>query len=429
MGRAGTGVASPCEDGSAVFYNPAGIAGMRGWTVSGGLTVISAYGDFTADLTGERTDLANSPILVPHVYAVYGITDRLAAGIGGFVPYGLGTTWPVEFEGRFNGYDNDLQSIYVQPTLAYRINDMVAVGAGFDFVIGSLELNQRLDLSVQPAPAPAPAGTRLGQLGVPFHTDFASAELKATGATGFGGNFGVWVTPVEGVDIGVRYLTRVKLDYEGTATFEPEATGITLPADNPFGVPGGTPLDAVVAGLNLFSAGQLLDDQTVTATIRMPEQYTVGVAIDVSAALKVLAEWQYVNWSVFDRIEADFAIAPDLTLEENYDDTNGFRGGFEWKASSKLVLRGGYLFHEGAAPPETVTPLLPEANRNEFTAGVGYRFSDRFLIDLAYQFLAQDQRRGRVREPLPGNSPTVALNSGLYSFNAHLFGATVTAHF
>ncbi len=34
MGRAGAGSAAPCLDGSAIFFNPAGIAGMEGWTVS-----------------------------------------------------------------------------------------------------------------------------------------------------------------------------------------------------------------------------------------------------------------------------------------------------------------------------------------------------------------------------------------------------------
>ena len=34
MGRAGAGSAAPCQDGSAIFFNPAGIAGMQGWLES-----------------------------------------------------------------------------------------------------------------------------------------------------------------------------------------------------------------------------------------------------------------------------------------------------------------------------------------------------------------------------------------------------------
>ena len=96
MGRAGTGVASPCDDASSIYYNPAGIAGMQGWTVSAGVTAIYAFGNFTGDLNAEETKLANSVIPVPHFYAAYG-KGKWAAGIGAFVPYGLGTVWPDSF--------------------------------------------------------------------------------------------------------------------------------------------------------------------------------------------------------------------------------------------------------------------------------------------------------------------------------------------
>jgi long-chain fatty acid transport protein len=100
MARGGTGVAKPCADGSAMFFNPAGIVGSRnGWTVSAGVTVISAYGGFTDDLTESTAELQNSPIPVPHLYVQYQ-KDRLAGGLGVFVPYGLGTKWEETFAGR-----------------------------------------------------------------------------------------------------------------------------------------------------------------------------------------------------------------------------------------------------------------------------------------------------------------------------------------
>ena len=93
------------------------------------------------------------------------------------------------------------------------------------------------------------------------------------------------------------------------------------------------------------------------------------------------------------------------------------------------ALRGGYLYHGGASPPETVTPLLPEGSRNEFTLGVGYAINDMFSFDFAYQYLKQNDRRGRTRDPIEDEGPSTDLNSGLYSFKAHLFGATLVLHF
>ena len=431
MARAGTGVASACTDGSAIYYNPAGLAGMSGITVSSGATLIIAQGTFTDDARGQSTHLDNLPIPVPHLYVVYPITDQLTAGFGTFIPYGLGTNWPLDFEGRFSGYDNDLRSIYVQPTLAYKINERFAIGAGFDFVIGFIELNQRLDLSTQSVPG-APAGTKFGDLGIPFQTEFADAKLRATGATGIGGNFGIWVRPIDRLSFGARYLTRVTLDYDGTVTFNQVPTGIILPAGNPFGVPGGTSLDAVVVGA--FAAGAPLADGDVTTTIWMPDQVVAGVAVDVTSSLKLLGDWQWVNWSVFDVLIADFsnALTPDLILEEDYEDTHGFRFGFDWTANEQWNIRGGYLHHQGAAPPQTVTPLLPEGDRNEATAGLGIKLSEKLTVDVAYQYILQDDRRGRVRERPAGTTPSQVvtdINSGLYKFHAHLVAATFTVRF
>jgi long-chain fatty acid transport protein len=402
---------------------------MQGWTLSLGTTGVSALGSFTDDLSGNETDMDNGLIPVPHLYAAYGITDRLTAGIGTIAPYGLATKWPETFEGRFNGFDNELRSIYIQPTLAYQLNDRIALGAGFAFVIGSVEINQRLDLSAQPAPAPAPPGTTLRQLGIPLHTDFAQARLRATGATGVGGNFGVRVDATDRVSFGARYLTRVTLDYDGRAAFEAVPTGITLPAANPFGVPGGTPLDAVIAQFGLFSAASPLTDQGLTTSITMPDQLLAGVAFQVTLRLLLLGDYQWVNWSEFGQVHLDFAnpATPDQTLQENYRDTSGLRLGVDWTASKRWTLRGGYVYHQAAAPDETVTPLLPEGPRNEFTAGVGFQASNKVRVDVAYQFVKQDDRRGRVREIRPGETAE-EVNTGLYKSRAHLFGMTITLH-
>lgn len=431
MGRAGTGVALPCADGSAQLFNPAGIAGMRGWTVSGGLTLIVAGGGFTDDLTQTKNDLKNDPIPVPHGYVTYGINEKLAAGVSLFVPYGLGTKWLDTFDGRFLGYDNDLQSIYLQGTLGYQLPKGIKIGGGFDVVFGSLELNQRLDLSQ----FPTPAGATFGQIGIPFHTEFSDANLKAAGAKGVGANFGISWDATDWLSLGARYMTRVKLDYEGTAVFQPVATDIILPPGNPISVLLGTPdqpmdIDLLLAAADLYSAGEVLSEQTVNTSITMPDQAVIGLALEASPAVTLLFDLQWINWTVFDTLVVKFANQPDdLTLVEQYKDTYALRFGLDWAAGEKLAVRGGYLYHNGASPPETVTPLLPEGSRNEFTVGMGYDISEMFRFDLAYQYLKQNDRRGRTRDAIEGEGPSVNLNNGLYTFNAHLFGATLVLHF
>lgn len=432
MGRAGAAVAEPCDDGSAVFFNPAGLTSVEGTTVTVGGTLISAFGDFTDDATGETFDLDNDPIPVPHGFAVHRVDDRLAAGIGVFVPYGLETRWPsgrdAGFPGRFAGYDNSLQSFYVQPTVAYRPHERVSIGAGLDVVVGTVELRRRLDLSRQSIP-----GTEItfGALGVPARTDFADAHLDADPATGVGGNLGVRVEVTDRVAAGARYMTQVTLDYEGDASFEQVPTGLTVPTDVdvPGGptVPAGTPVDALLAPL--FGTGGPLGDQTVTTSITMPDQLVAGLAYRPSERLLLEADWQWVDWSDFDRVGIDLARAPDRVRIQNYRDTHGLRLGAELGVTPDVDVRGGYLYHGAAAPDETVTPLLPESDRNELTAGVGARITSAVSVDAAYHYIAQNDRRGRVVDPPAGVEPATELNSGLYSFGAHLVGLSLTFRF
>jgi long-chain fatty acid transport protein len=76
-----------------------------------------------------------------------------------------------------------------------------------------------------------------------------------------------------------------------------------------------------------------------------------------------------------------------------------------------------------------VTPLLPEGSRNEFTAGVWLNITKQFRADLAYMYIQQQDRRGRVRGPVPGAATSTSLNSGLYAFHANLVGITATVRF
>jgi long-chain fatty acid transport protein len=435
MGRAGTGVASPCPDGSAMFFNPAGLAGLAGWRVSGGGTLIKAVGDYTSDSTLAKTDLNNPWIPVPHLYLAYGATPELGVGIGLFAPYGLETRWPLSFDGRFAGFDNIIRNLYIQPTAAYQLTPALSIGAGLDIVYGHVELNQRLDLSKQLIPlAGLPSGTTFAQFGIAPGTDFASSHLEASQTQVTGAHFGVIVKVNDRLSFGGRYLMQAKINYTGTATFTQVPTGVYVPVPvtvGTFTIPAGTSVDAVLTSLGVFT--NLLPTQTVTTTITNPEQLVFGVSYKVRSDLTVSGDYQLTRWGArFAQLPISFSNpgTPSLLLNTSYTDASDFRFGAEWVKDAKLTLRAGYLYNTAAAPASTVTPLLPEGSRNELTAGAGVALAPRWSVNLAYQFIKQNDRRGRTREL--SNATTaqlLALNNGLYSFAAHLFGASLAYSF
>src|SRR5713101_9465344 len=105
MGRAGVAAATPCADGSAIFFSPAGLAGLSGIHLSGGVALIQAKGGFTDDLLQQRTALDDPVIPVPNGFLTYAVNPKWTVGVGVYVPYGLESRWPTAgFEGRFFGY-------------------------------------------------------------------------------------------------------------------------------------------------------------------------------------------------------------------------------------------------------------------------------------------------------------------------------------
>jgi long-chain fatty acid transport protein len=435
MARAGTGVAAPCADGSAIFFNPAGLAGLKGWHVSGGGTEIKAVGNFTSDATGAKTDLDNGWIPVPSVYIAYGSSQKWGAGVGLFAPYGLETHWPLSFDGRFTGYSNIIHNFYIQPSLAYQVTPWLSFGAGLDIVHGQVELNQRLDLSQQLIPlAGLPPGTTFAQFGIAPGTDFANAHLEASHTKVAGGHFGAIVKVNDRFSFGARYLMHATIDYAGTATFTQVPTGVIIPTTvivGPDTIQAGTPLDAVLQGLGVFTA--LLPNQAVTTTITNPEQLVLGVAYKPMAGWTLYGDYQWTRWAKrFNALPINFSnpATPSLLLNTYYNNSSDFRLGAEWVKNAKLTLRGGYLYNTAAAPPETVTPLLPEGARNEVTAGAGVALSPRWSLDFAYQFIKQNDRRGRTRDMSGATADQLqALNNGLYSFSAHLVGFSLAYTF
>src|SRR5438034_7776710 len=71
MGRAGTGVAAPCADGSAIFFNPAGLAGLKGGHATVGVTLINVDGGFTDDIFQRTRNLQDPLIALPQIYVSY----------------------------------------------------------------------------------------------------------------------------------------------------------------------------------------------------------------------------------------------------------------------------------------------------------------------------------------------------------------------
>jgi long-chain fatty acid transport protein len=154
----------------------------------------------------------------------------------------------------------------------------------------------------------------------------------------------------------------------------------------------------------------------------------VGGAIHMSSRFTLLADYQFTNWSLFDEVVIRNQFAPPTTLVEHYKDTHGIRLGADYAHARGVAIRGGFDTHTAAAPDQSVTPLIPDAPRREYTAGVTVPLFGHARMDVAYLFVDQQDRRGRTTD---GGlvAPTAAVNNGSYRYHANLLGASVVLGF
>ncbi|HSL70298.1 MAG TPA: outer membrane protein transport protein [Longimicrobiales bacterium] len=420
LARNSAGVAEPCADGSAVFYNPAALASQRS-VASAGVVALYSTATFTFDDTSDSFDSEQGTKLAPHAWLAAGLTRTIAAGIGFWAPYGLSTKWPLDFEGRYIGYDNTLRAIYIQPTIAARLmGNRLAFGAGVAAVNGSVMIRQRTDLARTTIPS---TNLQFNAIGVPDGTDFADAELDVNGwAATF--HVGVQFRPSERWSLGARYLHTTQLELSGDARFTQTQTGFMLPAGNPFGLPAGAPIDAVLAPQ--FEPGAPLEDQRLSTELSLPNQFAVGMSYAVTALARLFFDYQWTGWNQFDQAVLDFDTAPTDTLFLDFEDASTFRLAAEFAPRDQLTVRAGVLYNTAAAPDVTVTPLLPEAQRTSFAGGIGYRLSDRLTADAGIEVLVQSDRRGSVR-PRNSRAETAAdLNAGPYEAHGVFGGITIS---
>jgi long-chain fatty acid transport protein len=410
---------SPCADASSIYWNP-GAMPKQGLSILAGAAIIGINGDFTRDSTFRRYQGDVPTSTVPHLFMTYG-AGKAAYGLGVYVPYGLTSQWGDDFPGRFSAKKASLQTVYVQPNLSYKINDNWSVGGGPVIGHSTVELIQAIDLSSTNTPT---AGVTFGNLGIAKYTEFGRARLKGS-AMAYGVDVGIHGKLTPQWEVGARFLSQLTFNYDNAdATFTQTPTGLTLALNNPLGAPAGTPVDALLAGQ--FTGTGALTSQKVSTEIQHPAQIQVGVGYSGFQNTTLSVDYAYVGWKSFKQLPVNFqgnAKPNSKVLEEDYNNTSSIRLGIERRLAMGAALRAGFAAAASAAPPETVTPLLPEMDRELGMFGVYLPIKGGLGLDASYAHIFTPGSRGRIDERVNGSTQAVALalNSGAYTLDANIF--------
>lgn len=374
--QGGAYVARPW-DASAAFYNPAGLAmfGTPGqWRLYGGITPVQSLSKFTGANPFPGTtarDEAKAKWFPPfNLYAAYQINEKWAAALAITTPFGLGTEWEDDFSGRYRSILGDIKVVYISPTFSYKFNDKFSVGAAVDYVYSEVALKRRQGQTF---------GSQI--------YDVVEVKLNGKDNGEFGWHVGALYKFDEHWSFGLDYKHLIHNTYEGTAKFN------QITYTNSLGSIGAV-IDANVAATldNPAFGGRKQDGNA--KYLNFPNTLAVGIGYKTDK-WSAEADFEYAGWGTFKQIQLIFPdnlISPTSTIEEDYDNTWQIRIGGEYWFNEKFAGRLGYIFDKTPAPANTISPLLPDANRHDIGIGFGYKFSEALSVDAAYLAVLFNER-------------------------------------
>jgi long-chain fatty acid transport protein len=340
MGGTGTGVAL---DEASVFYNPGAVSHLEKNGVSLGISPTIANSTF--ELSNSQTqNRTKSPVSTPFTgYAVFGKQDsKLKLGLGVYTPFGSTIKWEDGWAGRFQLTKLQLFSVFIQPTVSYKISDKVGIGAGFVYGLGKIDLSRDL-------PVTYPDGS------------YGSARLTGN-ASGIGFNAGIYLKPTEKLSIGITYRSQVNMKVNnGNAEF-------TVPGSLSSNFPNGA-----------FSS-----------SLPLPQVISIGVGVKPIEKLLITADVNFIGWSAYKELAFDYdkntSTLQDTKEARNYKDTYAFRLGGQYDVKENFRVRAGIAYQLTPVQDGYVTPEVPDANKISYTAGIGYKFADKLTVDASFTF-------------------------------------------
>jgi len=137
LGNAYAGSAAVAENASTIFYNPAGMTQLKDRELSTGLVAVGTSfkfndtGSSVGFLTGTGTGGNGGGWgFIPNAYMSWALNKDLYVGLGVGAPFGLKTEYDNPWVGAAQSTLFDIKTYNINPSVAYRVNDQVSIGAG-----------------------------------------------------------------------------------------------------------------------------------------------------------------------------------------------------------------------------------------------------------------------------------------------------------
>ncbi len=207
LGTASAGRAAMAADASTAAANPAGMTLLdrsQLLTAPGALLPSTNF-----DVARETTTSGGGGGNAGSFYAspdrstyVYKLSDRLRLGVAAFSDFGLSGDYGKKWVGRYYLTSESVLSSKVDPTIAYRVNEWLSVGAGVSFAVARLTFDSKINNALPRVPD-------------------GGLSLESWDEA-FGGNAGILLEPLKTLRIGLTYQSPQYFKFG----FRPHVTGL-----------------------------------------------------------------------------------------------------------------------------------------------------------------------------------------------------------
>jgi len=348
LAMGGTGTAW-VWDASTIFYNPAGLSRMKSIQVYASILSINpstAYGNAITQASARTVQQSFTPF---NIYIGGPIQEgsKWGLGLGVYTPFGSGTKWDDNWLGKYVTQSIVLKSVFFQPTVSYRINDFISVGAGFVYATGSLDLTQAL-------PVHGPVGPN------DPNTDNGEAHLHGS-ANGVGYNLGIQIKASDKLQFGLTYRSQVNMSISGgTANF-------TVPK----------------------SLRDSFPNTTFDSQLPLPQVATFGVAYRAGERLTLQFDLNFTGWNSYDSLRINFtdhtSSLKDMHEPRHYKNVFTPRIGACYKLGRVVSIMAGGAYDPTPVPDGFVSPDLPDADRIILSCGISIKPIPRLTILAAFE--------------------------------------------
>lgn len=378
VGLASAGYAARAQDASTLFTNPAGMTRLDESQLLVGVQPLYAHNVFSPNSQTTKSGTDGGNVIVPFpgasFFYVHGLTPDLKIGIGNCTYFGGVLEYNLNWVGRYYLQGATLLGSSILPTVAYRINKWLSVGAGFNVMVGYLK-------------------QKVGIKNLSVATD---GQMRFQNWTaGIGGNIGLLVEPTPDTRFGVQYLTPVSLNFNDV----PHFSGLGRAESKLFKRRG------------IFGA-------SLDLGLTVPQSLLFSAFHQINERVAVMGNAGWQNWSKFGEptIGIDTAHPKSGTISLRYQDTFNLAIGTQYRPEKRWLLSAGFAFDNSFVSSASRTVLTPLGNQYRFGTGAQYAFSDALIGGFQYEFQWQGNpglyqtSRGPVRGTVAGHFSSVNIN-------------------